>query len=349
MPSQLAHALFADEVARTHLDPDLSRTVTTVHRAFLLLGAQGPDLFLHGVRRKPRGVYYGTILHRKGNAPFLAELALGMAQDLDIFAYLLGWISHVALDRALHPFVNYHAGWRGVPDKHPDRRFMHAFLERCMDVQIVRDRRGVSVDAFPFYPAIAHLQEIPPTLAKLIVPTLRSTLRPAREDAELERRVANAYLDMIGFYAFMNHTPRRYFVQARRRELSGEFSGRWLSVAHPLPEWLLFDTLNSDHRWWHHPCPDAGSSNASVRDLWGAAMADARAPCRALAHAWDQPHSSSFRSTAVRELQEAVGDRNLNDGLPGEYTCLREHAGPLPLIALYDRIKRILDRETAIE
>ena len=120
MASHVAHLLFAEESA-TQAGQELDRK-----DSYYVLGAQGPDLFLHSQRRKPRGIQYGGLLHRKGFASFAASLAVGSSEAQ---RYAAGFITHVVLDRGSHPFINYFAGWwdRGRPET---RRYqhMHPFL-----------------------------------------------------------------------------------------------------------------------------------------------------------------------------------------------------------------------------
>jgi len=338
MPSQVAHALFADSLLAALSVPGGILKEDRYHR---YLGAQGPDMFLHNHRRRPRGIYYGTILHRKGIAGVVSRISPSVYGNDHLLAYLLGWISHVFLDRAAHPYINFHSGWHGVPDSDPERRHMHAFLERIIDVQILWRNNRVTPDRFGFHDFLRPYQEIPEYLLHALVTSLRRELNAARIDDEIEHRIKNAYLDMMGFYAFTDHPPRRYFREARRRERNGDLAGRWLSIIHPPHEWIPFDALNSDRRWWRHPCREGASSNLSFLDLWNEGLSRATVPAKTLLSIWrDGPDP-----LLVKRLYAEIGEENLNDGISTDTGCVRTYAEPLPLLSLYKRIKTGLDVE----
>lgn len=341
MPSQITHALAAERLASLLPDSEANSDLY-----WLYLGAQGPDIFFYSLRRKPRGIYYGTILHRKGNADLVCSIAEQVAQTTGFlgnhfYHYLLGWISHVFLDRNMHPYINYRAGWHGVPDTNPLRRYMHAFLERIIDTQLLYLLRGIEPSDFRLHDTLQVHLTIPEELHTTLTVSLKGVSRAAEIDEELDIRISNAYLDMMGYYAFVDNPPDRYYFEARRREMEGELSERWLSIVHPRREWISFDSLNLDHIWWHHPCIIGWSSNYSVPDLFEESIRDSLGAARLL-HALRNDVEPRYRREFLGDLRSSLGTTNLNDGLTGDTGCRREIAAPLPLISLYERIKRRL-------
>lgn len=345
MPSHISHALLAEECE--------SRIESRLQRSLLVVGAQGPDIFLHNHRRKPRGFRYGALLHRKGNAELLASLARSAHQmdttrgddaeapdtGADLEAYALGYISHVWFDRLAHPYINFSAGWRGVPDRHPDRPAMHAFLERLIDVTLLRRLRDCRVDEYRFVDRLPDRVGLFFRLRPIVVRAIRDSLVSAREDGNLPRRLQNALHDSFGFYRYTESPDRQYFATARLREREGTISSRWLSIVHPPEELIDVDVLNIGKRTWTHPCDEERRSEATLPDLFDAAR---RKTIESFAR-WRRvrrdpsPHN-------VSALIEAIGPWNLNDGLWGDPPCHRRACDPLPLLELYESMKRAFDR-----
>lgn len=390
MPSHISHALLVDRVVaiveevsgRTIIEPSRPSDRWGARYRTLVLGAQGPDPFLHNHRRKPRGFRYGAILHRKGSAALLAHLAAALRErggseghagglfppgahaaptapatpDAPpsptatgsiaaerralILAWSVGYITHVWLDRIVHPYINVHAGWRGVPDSHPDRPAMHAFLERLIDVQLLSHLRGQSVAEYAFLERVRlGSRELWP-VGHAVSAALRAALSSASGDAELAHRLLNAFRDSRGFWEFTEAPTRAYFRRARQAERDGAIDRRWLSLVHPPPEAIPFDVLNLERRRWSHPCDGRLRFTDSVPALFERAVErSVRSVLVWLAAAGVATRTQATHHDAV--LAD-IGDANLNDGLTGDPPCRRAVATPLPLIDLYDDLKSSL-------
>lgn len=342
MPSHISHALLVEAA----LEASGSGKPVQV-QAVALLGSQGPDIFLHNHRRKPRAFRYGALLHRKGNARIISSFAESAAsldglplEELEAFA--LGYISHVWLDRIAHPYINYSAGWRGTPDRHPERPAMHAFLERIIDVQLLRARCNQSVEEYFFLGRLPTSSRDLTILRQHITRAIRAALRSAGDDDQLEARLANALFDSLGYYRHTESPGAEYFLEARARERAGTISPRWLSVIHPPEELLTVDALNDEGRPWQHPCATSRTSNASFSELFDRALSRTLETYKLwIACAEEKPSPSPEH---LRLLEEAVGEQNLNDGINGDPPCRRQTCDPLPLLTLYHQIKSAFDR-----
>lgn len=350
MPSHISHALLVEK-ALSRLesgDPagagsDRSPRV----KAIAILGSQGPDIFLHNHRRKPRGFRYGALLHRKGNAQIVSSLAESAATlsglpRAELAAFTLGYISHVWLDRLAHPYINYSAGWRGMPDRHPDRPAMHAFLERLIDVQLLRVLCNRSIREYSFLGRLPTSGRDLSALRRHICGAIRRALRSAEEDDLLEARLANALFDSLRYYRHTESPEPEYFYLARTREREGLLNPRWLSVIHPPEELVQLDSLNAEGRPWRHPCTPSRGSNATVPDLFDRALERTVEVFKLWISCSEERPAPSPPS--LQALERAMGEENLNDGITGDPPCRRKACDPLPLLELYQRIKTAFDR-----
>ncbi|MFO8042019.1 MAG: hypothetical protein R6U25_02350 [Alkalispirochaeta sp.] len=348
MPSHISHALLADEVL-SRVGAEGLRVVNSPEiagdprvRAILTAGAQGPDFFLHNHRRLPRGFRYGALLHRKGNAPLLRSLAESTAIaecPEDLTAYALGYITHVWFDRLAHPYINWSAGWRGTPDNHPDRPAMHAFLERLIDVQLLRLRKDQSVRQFAFAQRLPRRASDFFRMRGYLVAALQAALVSAADDSQLPRRLLNALHDSLAFYKFTEAPSERYFTVARLRERRGEVSSRWLAIVHPPEEQITVDALNLEHRRWAHPCDPERTSAADMGDLFDQALSRSVTTFETWSLAVQEPSEAHLQA-----IEEDVGAENLNDGIATDPPCRRTYCEPLPLIELYHELKARFDR-----
>lgn len=358
MPSHISHALLVEDLlgaagGEIGFDTKNPPESTIAHitadpraRSIAVLGAQGPDLFLHNHRRKPRGFRYGALLHRHGNADLLDSLALSAAREdseaaTATVAYSIGYITHIHLDRVCHPYINWSAGWRGTPDRDMDRPAMHPFLERCIDSVFLLQQRGQRVPEFDFYGRLPERRVDLFALRRNIVVALQTALRSAPDDSRIERRIANAFADAYGFYRNTNAPTDDYFREARARERRGIVHHRWLSLVHPPAELVSVDVLNLNRRTWAHPCDESRRSDWSFLELYREALTRSVATVRlflARVHEPELPASG-------KALAASVGPWNLNDGITDDPPCRRTYCDPLPLLELYHEIKSFYDHQ----
>ena len=207
VPSQYAHLLFAQ--LALHQNPVRPESANP----YLLMGAQGPDMFYHNRRRKPSGIRYGGIIHRKNIGHLVASMRDQLIERDGVdalvgsseFLYVRAYASHAVLDRYAHPFINYFAGWRRPGDSHSRRyRRAHTFAERIIDVVLAERYLGLHPREMSFAARIESLDTLPGELEQLLMRAIRAVYRSAGDDHQIEHRIRNAYLDMRGFYQFMD-------------------------------------------------------------------------------------------------------------------------------------------------
>jgi hypothetical protein len=344
MPSHLAHTVFAQQV---FVDAGLLDPAEKTP-PFAVFGAQGPDLFYHNRRSKPSGLHYGGLLHRKGYGSFLGNAAAylkrheGGGTRAPAFRYVAAAASHAILDRAAHPYINYFAGWHR-PGGDEILRFTHAFLERLIDVAVIRRFWNSSPAELDFAGMIDLGPALPEGLERAIRFGLRSTFPRAGRDPKLPRRMANAYADAMGFYRFTNMIDAEAL---RRRILAGEFRRRALTIVHPPRLPVDIDFLNEERREWLHPCDESIRSRETFWDVYAAARTRAGEVLRRTAKAWSDP-TAERTDVLARTVRDEVSDYNLTDGLYENATCRRVYSEPLPLSRFIDELYEELGQVTS--
>ncbi|MFP4483366.1 MAG: hypothetical protein ACOCYG_06970 [Spirochaetota bacterium] len=242
--------------------------------------------------------------------------------------------THAVLDRAMHPFINYFAGWHR-PGADQIMRFTHAFMERLLDVAVVRRFWKLQHWEVDFAAMFDLGPEMPRFLERAVRFGLRKTYKRAGRDTTLTRRLANAYADAREFYHFTNMIDPALL---ERRMRKGGLRTRALTIIHPprLPEDI--DFLNEEHREWTHPCDATMKRNSSFWDLYDEALEAAVPVVSGVTAAW-HGRTSAPAAPPAELIRAVVTDINLSDGLQENATCRREYCDPLPLPRFLEELR----------
>jgi hypothetical protein len=295
MPSQILHTLFGEDVIagiyrrivpRFGIVADKAlEKITLIHKKAFALGCQGPDIFYHSQERRPVGLEYGALLHRRGAGIFTAGLLkMGLPDpppDEDdirsgrrekginaLGAYAMGFMTHALLDRAAHPYIVYKSGWVS-PQKPETLRYakFHAFFERILDVLMLERLRGEAVSSWDQEEILAGICGNPPLGLKELLARALVLAFPERagKDQKLSLRIENTFADCLHFYRFTD--PRRTSLSNLSLNPAEEESGSTVSLenlAYVFPEKLPAapDFLNLEKEPWYYP---AGESRAADR------------------------------------------------------------------------------------
>ena len=343
MPSHFAHLLFAEEALRGALG-ERAEEMLAAHGNLFRFGAQGPDFFYHNQRTMPTGLRYGVALHRHGYGTFLRELtreALRLSADpgSELSAYILGFATHAPLDRKTHPFIGYFAGSASAREE-AGRRLYHAhpFLERILDVLVLRERSAMAPADFDFLSMVRCGRTLPYPVIKALVKSLNATYPSYNYKSRDRLRIENAYRDAMYFYKLTNHLNPDLVRLAYKRDRKDGFKVRRLGLIHPRTVPEGFDFLNLGHAGWCHPCSDAERSTASFLDLYEEALDECKGILKIL--------FAVLSDQETLDALSAVGDASLDTG---RENCVPVYGRPLPLNEILDDIYRQVERELANE
>jgi hypothetical protein len=340
MPAHFTHLLFAEEALRAALG-EKAESILESHGNIFRFGAQGPDFFYHNQRTMPTGLRYGVALHKRGFGSLVEQmtresLRLGSGPGSDLSAFILGFTTHGPLDRTTHPYIGYFSGWVDPRDAGTKRYFhSHPFLERIIDVLVLQERFGISLDDFDFLSKVRCGKTLPYPVVKALVKGLNATYPSYSYKSRDRLRVENAYHDTIFFYKLTNHLNKDLIRLAFKKDRRDGFTRRRLALVHPrdIPE--DHDFLNLTHVTWCHPCDSTEVSTASFIDLYEQALEDCVSMLKGV-------HGVLSGQASADGLRELVGDQNLDTG---RESCLPEHANPFPLAEILDSMYQKLEQE----
>jgi len=356
MPSQILHILFGEDViAALHeriaprfgivADKALEK-IRIVYRTAFALGCQGPDIFYHSRHRRPVGLEYGSLLHRRGAGIFTAGLLkMGLPDpppdEEDIRAgrrekginalgvYALGFMTHAILDRHAHPYIVYKAGFvsAGRPETHKYAQF-HIFFERVLDVLMLRENRGEEIGSWDQEGILAEVCEKPPLgLRELLARALVLAFpERAAKDNKLSLRIENTLADCASFY--LHTSPRRTTMKntGQTRELSLDV------IPYVYPENLCengigrVDFLNLKKQPWQYPLAGREEDRRSFPDIYSDAVN--------IAVESMGPVIARYLETGIFPIAEAgrvIGNGGLSIVDENGKPCAPNKTDPLPL------------------
>jgi hypothetical protein len=297
MPAQITHIL-AGDAALSRADPGLFQSLTEEALKWFHLGCQGPDIFYHNQRTRPSGLHYGALAHRRDYG-HIVEGALRSRPDWaarrpgapggplppavppavpPALAWLLGFATHAAVDRALHPYIVYFSGW--VDPSLPltqKNRSCHPFFERILDLVYLaraRGEAGADFDIEAWLPLEGRSEDggerqgiEEEVVAALALGLRRGFPRATAADFLLDKRIGNALSDSRYLFRATNPAKTGGGPREGLSHFDDRLGPRSLSIVYPIALPLGYDFANEAGRLWSHPAGDGRESRAGLFEL----------------------------------------------------------------------------------
>lgn len=274
------------------------------HPELFQLGCQGPDFLLYHSffpwKKETRALRLGDVMHTEHCGPVLVEcwertLALPAGERREAQQYFLGFITHHLLDRNLHPYINWKAGY-----EHRN----HQRFEIVLDTLFMKALKQMDNWLHAAWKQINVGSHLPFSVHSILHDTAS---RWYPETGRIPREMWDeAYLDMLLAHKFL-YDPRGWKKSLLRGKALRLFS-RPLS---PAEEQL--DYLNEGHGEWRHSALYSEVRTESVWDLWEQALADGRSVLRALA-SWLNSTSAAEEALAKEHFVHRLGNRSYDTG-----------------------------------
>jgi hypothetical protein len=380
MPSQILHTLFGEDVIAEiyrRIAPRFGivagkalERITQAHKKAFALGCQGPDVFYHSQGRRPVGLEYGALLHRRGAGIFTAGLLkMGLPdpppdeEDIRLGrrekginalgVYALGFMTHALLDRAAHPYIVYKSGW--VSPRRPETlRYAksHAFFERILDVLMLERLREKAVSSWDQEGILAEACEHPPLGLKELLARALVLAFPERagKDEKLSRRIENTFADCAHFYRLTD--PRRSSPAAGgpSGNTGGNTSGKPQIpievLAYIFPEELPggIDFLNLEKKPWRCPAGAETEDTRSFPEIYAGALENAAGSL--------SPVITKYLATGIfpiKEAAQAIGNGGLSIVDENGKPCAPTRSETLPLDQVLEEQARLRVLRTRAE
>jgi hypothetical protein len=155
---------------KTLVDQFLDQTLAEPFYA--ILGAQGPDYFYYVLNKKKAvATRIGTALHSSKTKAFL----LGLTQKAidqkspELLDYVLGFLTHYALDHAIHPYIFHYSGVYRVEEGLTHQwAGLHLQFERKVDIAFIKHQLDFSPHKKNLQKEVLPLKRLPTTIETAI-------------------------------------------------------------------------------------------------------------------------------------------------------------------------------------
>lgn len=276
MPALMTHHLFGEESIERLPGGLIS---TDDERIAFLLANQGPDPFFFRFRTPNSStcMELGRVMHRSRMSRAFGALRDGVTHlqkhDAGVGrAWVLGLLSHYALDRAVHPFV-YAQQW-GIQEADPSLNDaagkVHAVIETDLDLLMLQiKRKGATTADYPPACELVTTERI-----DKVAGALTSFVANSVYDLKVGvNEYGGAVADMQLVYRLIEPagSPRSELI-AKLEELKGGYS-LFQALAHPVTTEIPAGAGNLTGHTWANPFTNEMSS-ASFPELFEQALDD---------------------------------------------------------------------------
>lgn len=237
------------------------------------LGTQGPDIFYY--YRFWRGRILGKIMHSNRTGDFLINClkytkSKSMSSDyFELLAYILGFISHYALDSIAHPYIYYYSFSHSneKPSSYLANSY-HKKIEMIIDCIYLKDNLNLSPGGIQPYEAIDVGLCVPGSINDCLRSQIKyiynfeikkSLINDAYRDMEMGLKLLydprNIKLNTIKFIEKILRKPEKYSC-----------------AFYPVILDNNFDYMNDYHREWKNPYKEQERHSESFNDLFNLAV-----------------------------------------------------------------------------
>ncbi|MDR2266412.1 MAG: zinc dependent phospholipase C family protein [Christensenellaceae bacterium] len=246
MPNPLTHKYIA-EVVREALDEN-TRSILTKYEKEYFLGSLGPDVLMGLIfDSDPQRSGEGERIHTEAVFAGLCNTAnyLSMHDDLELYAYYMGFLTHYTTDSSIHPFVYYYIENRLKRKYAPHlSSVLHAIVETEMDTYIsLMYLQGKKSDSFWLFKNSKRLRR---TICKYFLDVNKNIYQIILSPSDIKK--SYALFRLLMFLCHRRRNGRIRFALAKRIDKTLKIDHLLLSVLRPRQLDKAYDYLNLDKR-----------------------------------------------------------------------------------------------------
>ncbi|NOU81019.1 hypothetical protein GC101_19335 [Paenibacillus sp. LMG 31459] len=284
------------------------------------LGCQGPDFLLYHSflpwSKDAGALHLGDLMHTQHCGPVLidsweAARTLEGPEADQARLYFLGFLTHHLLDRNLHPYINWKAGYKFRDHQRFEIDLDTLFMKRLRGVNTWQNAAWTRIDAGPRLPEPVHhilhttaFRHYPEAMGKLPSEIWQSSYR----DMVLAHR---CLYDPKGW--------KKALAWGRTRRL---FSRKLTAHEEQL------DYLNDRHSEWRHSALYSEVRTESVWELWEQALEEGRTVLTALAD-WLECTDAAAARHKLDQFITVLGDRSYDTGKECSMNLQNQYAEPI--------------------
>ncbi|MBY9081968.1 zinc dependent phospholipase C family protein [Paenibacillus sp. HN-1] len=319
MPNLWMHIEYGRQLERDLQGSRLFPASLQRWRQLYQLGCQGPDLlYYYGFlpwKKDIQAGLLGDLFHGSDCGPVLMEfwdrvLELPDAQREQASAYFAGFVTHHLLDRNLHPYINWKAGY-----KYRD----HQRFEILLDTVFLAWLNGGRTWELAGWKQIDAGPELPASIVSILHDTATSHYTEAA--AFPQSGWQEAYRDVVLAQRLL-FDPHGWKKKIVRGTNAGLFYRK------PNPAETKLDVLNERKAPWRHSALYSEVRTESVPELWELALAEGRAVLGALS-GWLSAHNPAEANNRREHFRSLLGNRSYDTGKDCASNLINQYAEPI--------------------
>lgn len=260
MADSYMHSRLTEEILK-ELPSDIDTNIA-------FLGSQGPDPLYY----KSDSQYHDVAndIHRYNTRSFFKTMTNYVKEhnSKETYSFLVGFISHYAMDVLIHPYVYYHVGVynKDNPSTH-HMRGLHLKYERSIDCLLIQKELNIPSRKLNLTKKYFPIKSVPKEVSDLIAYTLKKELKVANGFDLYTSAVKMMYLNFKYMVADRIGIKKQFykFVDLFSKDRDMFYSD--LSFFNHLEE---YDYHNDANKEWHHPLTNE-VYNKSVADIFAEA------------------------------------------------------------------------------
>jgi hypothetical protein len=238
-------------------------------------------------------------------------------------------MTHAILDRQAHPFIVYKSDRPPPETSRRDRS--HAFLERIIDVLMLKQLRGVEISSWDQEGILSETCAKAPLGLKELLARALAIAYPERagKDTKLNQRIENTFLDCAGFFSF---TAPANTKPEKPAPLPFPVQKGFLAYLYPqeLPDHI--DFLNLEKRPWFYPAGEEKEDTRSFPEIYSGAV---KAAADSLTGIIGRYLEKGY--FPIKEAARAIGNGGLSIVDENGKPCAPCRSDPLPLQEVLDQ------------
>lgn len=259
----------ADSYMHSRLTEELLKELTSdIDTNIAFLGSQGPDPLYYKSASKYHDI--ANNIHRYNTRRFFKTMTNYVKENntKETFSFLVGFISHYAMDVVIHPYVYYHVGVFNKNDpstKH--MRGLHLKYERSIDCLLIKKELNIPARKFNLTKKYFPIKSVPKEVSDLIAYTLKKELKVENGFDLYASGVKMMYLNFKYMVADRFGIKKQFYKIFDFFSKKGDMFYSDLSYFNHLEQ---YDYHNDAKKEWRHPLTNEVFTT-SIEDIFAEA------------------------------------------------------------------------------
>lgn len=272
------------------------------------IGAQGPDFFYYVLgKSKNLAIKCGNLIHKSKTKQFLITLFETSIkyQDPKMRDYLIGFLTHHALDTMIHPYIFHYTGLYDEKDSSTfEWAGLHLQFERKVDITFMKHTLGITAHKIHLAKQTLPLKKLSEPIMTMINESVERVFKIKKSASvfNLGYQTMKKVGRWIVFDPFKIKKCLITLIESRKKPKNNYFQD--LSHVQNIND---FDYLNLNKSPWLHPV--TGEVNQqSVLDIFEEAFKKSKR--------WTEAVIKGFKEKTTQPLESLLENASYDTGLP---------------------------------